>query len=307
MSDDVPPEPPKAPAPPQDGDVPAERMDLPKWNRARVKRAQPAADDAPDGFQQGVRAAGRTAVRRGPLVFAGVAAIAGIIGGTIWWTRHKAETTAASTRLLAQSAAWRARGIVEDVDAIMKERKRPPPLPIARDEAELDANVDAAIAALMAGDDSSAQHLGLLVRAAESFERSDFAAAQASYDEFLTKVGDGHLLAFVAREGIALAREGQGDLEGALAELDKLMGAEGDFYRDQALWQRARLLEQLGRNDEALALYHQYATEYPLDKASMAKAAVRERLGELDPQAVPPEPGLGGPGGLGGLGGLGGR
>mgnify|MGYP000644394881 CR=1 FL=1 len=30
---------------PQDGDVPAERMDLPKWNRARVKRAQPAADD----------------------------------------------------------------------------------------------------------------------------------------------------------------------------------------------------------------------------------------------------------------------
>lgn len=268
-----------------------DRMDMPKWNRARVKRVQPeaAAAEAPDAFQQGVREAGRTAVRRGPLVLIGAVVVAAAIGGGIWWTGHRAETRAEGTRLLAQPVAWRSRGRIIDVDAVMKDRKRPPPVPIARDQAELDRNVDGALAALGASEQAQAVTLGLLVRGATAMERGDFAGGQAAYEEFLTKVGSDHPLAFLATEGIAAAREAQGDLDGALAQFDKLAGAVGDFYRDQALWHKARLLESAGRNDEALEVYKQYATEYPLDKASIARAQVRERLGELDPSLVPPE------------------
>ncbi len=273
------------------GTAAPERMDLPKWTRARVKRVQPeSAGESPDAFQQGVRDAGRTAVRRVPLVAVVVALLAASVAGGIWWTRSRAEDKAEGTRLLAQPVAWRSRGRIIDVDLVMKGRTRPPPIPIARDQVELDRNVDTAMAALEGSGHDKAAALGLLVRGATQMERGDFVAAQAAYDEFLVKAGSGHELAFAALEGTALAREAQGDLDGATAQLDKLTGAVGDFYRDQALWHKARLLERLGRGDDALAVYKQYATEYPLDKASLARAQVRERLTELDPSLVPADP-----------------
>jgi tetratricopeptide (TPR) repeat protein len=278
--------------PKTDGAPPAERMDLPKWSRARVKRAQPEAEAAaaPDAFQQGVREAGRTAVRRGPLVLGGIVLVAAAIAGGIWWSGARAETVASGTRLLAQPLAWRARGQITDVDRIMKDRPRPPPVPIARDQAELDRNVDTAMTALAASDNEQAVTLGLLVRGATAMEKADFAGAQTAYEQFVTKVGTGHHLSFAAIEGIALAKEAQADTDGAIAELDKLAGAVGDFYRDMALWHKARILEALGRKDEALEVYKLYATEYPLDKSSLARNEVRARLSELDPSLVPAEP-----------------
>jgi hypothetical protein len=278
----------------------AGRIDLPKWNRARVKRSQPTSAAEPDAFQQGVRDAGRTAVRRGPLVFAGLVLVACAIAGGIWWRGARAESTAVSTRMLAVASAWRARGRV-DPEAIAQVGKHPPRIPLARDEQELQRNVDTALAELGDAEGTKASMLAILVRAADQQQHADFASAQASYREFLAAAGEAHQLAFLAHEGLALALEGAGDTDGALAELEKLAGNEGDFYRDQALWQRARLLEQLGRTDEALALYRQYVVEFPLAQKSIARTEVKEHLGKLDPSAIPPEPmpGLGGP--LGGL------
>lgn len=294
LSDDDKPSEDKPAAPPaEEGADSPDRMDLPKWNRARVKRSQPAAGAEPDAFQQGVRDAGRTAVRRGPLVLGVIALLAAGIGGGIWWRKHTAEQTATSTRMLAVAAAWRARGRV-DPQAVALSSKHPPRIPSARDDAELARNVEEALAEVEK-DDGKARTLALLVRASSQQEQGDFASAQATYREFLTKAGDGHQLAFLAREGLALALEASGDTDGALAELVKLAGSEGDFYRDQALWQQARLLEQLGRTDEALAIYKQYATEYPLTEQSIARNEVREHLGKLDPSAVPPEPLAGNP------------
>jgi hypothetical protein len=83
-----------APKPDSEGLVLAptagERMDLPKWNRARVKRAPAKTEGAAgetDAFQQGVREAGRAAVRRVPLVVLGVLGLAAAIGGVIWFSR----------------------------------------------------------------------------------------------------------------------------------------------------------------------------------------------------------------------------
>jgi TolA-binding protein len=261
-----------------------ERMDLPKWNRARVKRAPAKTEGSPaetDAFQQGVREAGRAAARRGPLVVLGVIALAGVIGGVIWLSRRGDETRAVATRPLAEAAALRHRGRMVDLPAKPTE----PP-----SDAEIEATVERKLAETAAADDNEkAQKLALLVRGGKLVEDGDFAGAETAYREFITKSGTGHDLSFLALEGVAIALEGQGNLEGALAEIETLAGAPGDFYRDQALWHKGRLLEALGRKDDALAAYQQYAQEFPLDQPSLAKAAVRERLAELDPSMVLPE------------------
>jgi len=266
------------------GPAPGERMDLPKWNRARVKRAPAKTEGGPgetDAFQQGVRGAGRAAARRGPLVVLGVLGLAAAIGGVIWFARKGDETRAAATRPLAEAAGLRHRGHMVDLPA---KRVEPP------SDAETEATVERKLAETAAADDGEkAQRLALLVRGGKQVETADFAGAETTYREFITRTGTGHDLSFLALEGIAIALEGQGNLEGALAEIETLVGQPGDFYRDQALWHKGRMLEALGRKDDALAVYQQYAQEFPLDQPSLAKAAVRERLAELDPSMVLPE------------------
>jgi tetratricopeptide (TPR) repeat protein len=269
--------------------APGERMDLPKWNRARVKRAPTKAEGAAetDAFQQGVRDAGKAAARRMPLVLLGFVGVAVLVGGAIWLSRKGDETVATATRPLAEAAAWRYRGQLVDIPA-----KRVPPPPAA----EIDANVERKLSEVTAAGEDKVQRYALLVRAGKQVETADFAGAETTYREFLTRAGTSHDLAFLAREGVAIALEGQGDLEGALAAFEEMLGNPGDFYRDQALWHKARLLERLERKDDALAAYQQYATEYPLTEPSLAKAAVRARLAELDPSMVLPAEPL--PGGL---------
>lgn len=266
-----------------------ERMDLPKWNRARVKRAPAKTEGSaePDAFQQGVRDAGRAAARRGPLVLLGLVGIAVLVGGALWWSRRADETVATATRPLAEAAAWRYRGQLVDIPA----KRVPPPA-----DAEVDANVERKLAEVAQSDDDKVQRYALLVRAGKQIEIADFAGAETTYREFLSRAGTGHDLAFLAREGVVIALEGQGNLDGALAEIEQMLGNPGDFYRDQALWHKGRLLERLERKDDALAAYQLYAQEYPLAEPSLAKTAVRERLAELDPSMVLPAEPL--PGGL---------
>jgi tetratricopeptide (TPR) repeat protein len=264
-----------------------ERMDLPKWNRARVKRKAPKGTEQ-DAFQGAVRTAGKKAVRSAPLMLGVAVAIAGAIAGVIWWTGHRAEERAESTRILAEAVAYRARGRVADVEALTQGRTRPFPRPIASDEAELTAKVRSGLEELETrAPKSSAARMALLVRGSKKVQAQEFAEAEAAFRAFLDQAGPRHELAYLAREGILAALEGQGDLEGALAQADEMVGQEGDFYRDQALWHKARLLEKLERADDALEVYRTYAQEYPLDRSSFAWQQVRRRLSELDPEAVP--------------------
>jgi tetratricopeptide (TPR) repeat protein len=264
-----------------------ERIDLPKWNRARVKRKAPKGTEQ-DAFQDVVRGAGKKAVRSAPLMLGLVVLVAATIGGVIWWTGHRAEQRSESTRMLADAVAYRARGRVVDVEAVMQDRERPFPRPIASDEAELEAKVQKGLDELHErAPKSAAGRMALLVRGSKKVQAREFADAEAAFREFLDEHGPRHELAYLAHEGILAALEGQGDHEGALAQAEAMLGSEGDFYRDQGLWHKARLLEKLDRTDDALEVYRQYAAEYPLEKSSIAWQQVRRRLSELDPTAVP--------------------
>jgi tetratricopeptide (TPR) repeat protein len=107
---------------------------------------------------------------------------------------------------------------------------------------------------------------------------------------FIERAPSDHTLLFVAREGLALSLEALGDTDGALAALEPLVSTPGAFYRDQALWQRGRILEAVGRSEEALATYREYADQYPFSAASIAREEVRGRLAELDPGSLAPPP-----------------
>jgi tetratricopeptide (TPR) repeat protein len=63
----------------------------------------------------------------------------------------------------------------------------------------------------------------------------------------------------------------------------ELAGQPGVFYRDQALRQQGRLLEALGRKDEALAAYKKYVEEFPPPRGGIGLGFVTTRLEELDP------------------------
>lgn len=283
------------------------RRDLPKWNRARVKRKAPAGEEE-DVFQASVRKAGRNILTRPWVVIGIIVAVAGISAGTYAWTQGREEGRAQATLVLGSAAAYEARGqVVPDLEAELGKRVRPMPVPVAKDEAELRSKVDQALADLEEqGPDTPANLTADLIRAARLARASDFEGAEKAYRGFL-RSQPGHALVFMARDGLIISLEAQERYDDALSEVEQLMGEEGDFFRDQALWHKGRLLEGAGRTDDAIAAYKQYIAEYPLEQESLARDQVRARMEVLDPESVPPlpespVPGLGGLGGLSGFG-----
>jgi tetratricopeptide (TPR) repeat protein len=280
----------EGPKTPASGSAGEQRMDLPRWDRARKKRKAPASKEQ-DAFVGSVRRAGRIARMRAPLVIGGAVVLAGVIAGVVWYQRARTEAAARATRLLANAVAYESRARIGDAEGSLAERERPLPNPVVPDEATRNAKTKRYLRSLeeRAPDSAAALSAGL-VRGARANRAGDHETAAREYRAFLEEADADHPLRFLAREGLALALEAQGDVDGALAALDDLADGKAAFYRDQALWQRGRILEAAGRVDEAKTVYRQYAEEYPLEDSSIAREQVRERLLELEPSLVPAPP-----------------
>ena len=263
-----------------------EAGELPAWNRARVKRKKKGAGD--DAFQAGARQAGRYARRKAPLVIGLFALLAAAVAGGIWVVQSRQEARAEATRILAGAVAVEARGEVGDPDALWG-KDRPPPVPIAKTPEALDEQVERALAELeKTAPESPANLDAALVRGARALRKGDPSAAARQFQRFLDEAPSDHPLRFLALEGLGIAKEAAGDLDGALAVFDELAGTKGSFYRDQALAHKGRVLESLGRTKEAIEVYRTYATEFPLSEPSLALEFVQARLAELDPDFVAP-------------------
>ena len=290
-------------APSAEGKSDGDRMDLPKWNRARVKRKQ-AKGEEQDSFQAGVRKAGKAALTQAPVVIGGIVLVAAIIAGVVWYRGKAAEDRAVATRVLASATASEARSRIQPEDP-EQAKALPPPNPVFADDAAREKAVDETLAQLDGElGDSDAAKLADLVEASRLMRAGSFAEAKAAYEGFIASNPD-HPLGFLAQEGLALALEASGDIDGAVAALDTMAPESGAFYRDQALYHKGRMLEGQGKADEALAVYKTYVEEYPLEQDSLAKDAVMARLEELAPDLVPAEAkanagALGLPPGLGG-------
>jgi tetratricopeptide (TPR) repeat protein len=102
-------------------------------------------------------------------------------------------------------------------------------------------------------------------------------AAIADLEAFLASGDPKDGLAPAARQGIAQAREGKGDVAGALAAWEKLQ-AEAPAYADRAVLERARLLARQGKADEARKLLQAFPQDF---KESQLRPEAEQQLQRL--------------------------
>ncbi len=268
-------------------EAPEQRMELPTWSRARTKKRGDGGDAAPpkdDAFQTAVRSAGRGAANRGRWVVVGIIAIALGIGGVVLY-RVKAKThSAQATQLLGTATALEARARIGDVESLVGPTNDPP-YPIVPDESAREAAIAKALEDLKASSAGSGPETAAkLMIGADHLRDGDFEAAESAYRE-IVRIED-HPLGFMAREGVALALEGKGDIDGALRELVILAGDKGAIYREAALYHRARILAANDRKDEAVEALKAYIEEYPLREFSLMGDDVRKLVEVVDPSLL---------------------
>jgi tetratricopeptide (TPR) repeat protein len=127
-------------------------------------------------------------------------------------------------------------------------------------------------AVLKALDTFLAQHGGtalkdeaLVMKGSQLLDARRFDDAVAAFRDALGAKLDARLR-FLAHEGLGYAYEGKGDLDQALAAFGQLEGdasAFQGFYRDRALYQKARITERKGDKPGAAKLYQQVLDKVP--------------------------------------------
>ena len=89
-----------------------------------------------------------------------------------------------------------------------------------------------------------------LFRAGVYYDLGRLDDAATSYEKFI-KTAHASPLMLTAKEGLGLVREQQNKLDEALALYQELQPKTGDFYRDRALWDEARVWTKKGDKKKA--------------------------------------------------------
>ena len=97
---------------------------------------------------------------------------------------------------------------------------------------------------------SSTAEQATLSRAGVYFDMQRLDDAVGAYEKFIKAAHPSPLLS-TAKEGLGLVREQQGKLDEALTLYQELEPKTGDFYRDRALWNQARVYQKKGDKKKA--------------------------------------------------------
>ncbi len=119
--------------------------------------------------------------------------------------------------------------------------------------------------------------LAALAKGDANLRLGELDAAVAAYQLYLSTARRSDSFRFAALEGLALAAEGKGDVEGALAGWSRL-ASELPEQADRADLERARLLAASGKVDEARSLLTAFADVH---KTSQLTGEAAERLAGL--------------------------
>jgi predicted negative regulator of RcsB-dependent stress response len=103
----------------------------------------------------------------------------------------------------------------------------------------------------------------LVFRAGVYYDLGRFDEAAASYRKFLEGAKKDVPLSVLAREGVGLCAEARGQLDEALSAYQALEPKTGDYFRDRALYDQARIHLKKGDKQKAAALYQQVLTKMP--------------------------------------------
>jgi predicted negative regulator of RcsB-dependent stress response len=124
---------------------------------------------------------------------------------------------------------------------------------------------------------SEASRTAAIVSGSANLRLQAWDAAAADFEAFLAGGDPKDSLAVIAREGIARAKEGKGDLAGALAVLERIQ-AEVPAHADRAAMERARLLARQGKAGEARQILEAFPKDF---KDSQLRPEAEQRLARL--------------------------
>jgi tetratricopeptide (TPR) repeat protein len=119
--------------------------------------------------------------------------------------------------------------------------------------------------------------LAALAKGDAHYKLREWDAAKAAYDRYLGLASTDDSLRFGALEGIALVAEAQGKLDDA-AQAWARVGQEAPAFADRADLERARVLGQAGKTEEARQLLAKFAEQH---KESPLTGEAAERLSRL--------------------------
>jgi len=226
----------------------------------------------PDKFQQAAtQAASWIASRRRHVAIAGIVAIAILVLLAILAAvqgRRAERAGAAASDLLATMGG--------EISAV--------PLPgfpgpfYESEDARQRAIVAAADRVLADHAGSGAAVLAALAKGDASLRLREWDAAKAAYERFLAEAARDDSLRFGALEGLGLAAEGKGDLDGAAAAYERL-GREVPAFADRADLERARVLAQAGKVGPAKEILATFAERHGGSPLVGDAAARLARLG----------------------------
>lgn len=135
------------------------------------------------------------------------------------------------------------------------------PLPAGEEElASLELSLSAHIAM---HPDSRASVIARYFRGSIAYRRGEFDLSAEEFREAIGKFRTGELMDFLLRQGLAQALEAKGDFAGAAAAYRDAANAAGIELQAEAQAGEARMLEYLGRPEEAASLYRRILADNP--------------------------------------------
>lgn len=213
-----------------------------------------------------------------------LAGTAGVLGAVVLGFVAQAVTTRQAAQVSAAFARVERVATAELLPATgeAKDPKYEDGLPHFKTEKErLEAAVKEADAFLAAHGGSRLRPEALLLKARFLVALDRGADAAPLYRELADGAVD-QRLRFLAQEGLGYAQESAGQLDQAIAAFSALADdaqRAGGFYRDRALFQKARLLQKKGDAKEAEKVFRDILEKAP---TSALREEINDRLASLD-------------------------
>lgn len=230
-----------------------------------------------------------------------VAAIVVGAGAFFYYARSEKKDASSSAALAAAVAVDRGKVLAEDTRS--EDEKE---LDITKTFKTAEERADNALAAYNKVIDehggTGAAILAKLGQAGVLLDKKDYAHALDAYAAVSssTLAGADPDVKGRAIEGAGFAKEGKGDLDGALASFKELEAIDAKGYKELALYHQARVLVAKGDVDKAKELLKSAREKLQTPSADgrafpFLEAVVDETLRKIDPTAVPARGAFGGP------------
>ncbi|MDI1478986.1 tetratricopeptide repeat protein [Polyangium sp. y55x31] len=237
----------------------------------------------------------------GVLQWVVLAAIVGAGGYAFWSSRVDKKLGDASADLFSGVAANR--GLVMEEDKRPDDQKEIDPTRVFKNEAEKSqAALDAYGKVIDKHAGTGAALLAQLGQGGTYLEKRDWDKAIQAYSSVLSSplaAADPDVKGR-ATEGIGYAKEGKGDLDGAMASFKELAGIDVKGYKDLATYHEARVLFAKGNKDKAKEVLKPLEDKLALpskdpEPLEYLKGAVHDLMVQIDPaSAAVQQPAFGG-------------